>query len=171
MPVRGAWRTGAGRGPARPAPGARRRLDLFWIRALCRMCPPLNIRAAAEAGVVAMVAHTGSPHPFFYSRQRRHRDRRDTAGGLPPVAATASAIWWRPGMAPTRVPSRSSTRAAGTPCRAPPPGRGRAGPAHADAGRAPGTELRALPRLSRASAARSFWPRLALCWRAPLPYV
>ena len=158
LPVDAGSRSVARRtGASAVRPPGRRRLDLFWIRALCRMCPPLNIRAAAEAGVVAMVAHTGSPHHFFYSRQRRHRDRRDTAGGLPPVAATASAIWWRPGMAPTRVPSRSSTRAAGTLCRAPPPGRGRAGPAHADAARAQSSQP--CPRLSRATATRSFSPR------------
>ena len=133
-----------GRGAVRPD---RRRLDLFWIRALCRMCPPLNIRAAAEAGVVAMVAHTGSPHPFFYSRQRRHRDRRDTAGGrgLPPRRRRSGGV---PGAADPR-------RAAGTPRAW--PRRGRAGPAHADAARAQSSQP--CPRLSRATATRSFSPR------------
>lgn len=44
-------------GPARPGrsptPAVALRLDLLWIRALCRMCSPLNIRAAqrrAQAG-------------------------------------------------------------------------------------------------------------------------
>ena len=139
-----AWRTGA----SAVRPPGRRRLDLFWIRALCRMCPPLNIRAAAEAAGVAWPWWRSPPAlSFFYSRQRRHRDRRDTAGGrgLPPRRRRSGGV---PGAADPR-------RAAGTPCAW--PRRGRAGPAHADAARAQSSQP--CPRLSRATATRSFSPR------------
>ena len=149
-----AWRTGA----SAVRPPGRRRLDLFWIRALCRMCPPLNIRAAAEAGVVAMVAHTGSPHPFFYSRQRRHRDRRATR------LVAAGCRHGAGGLVAFPVPP---IRAAPRGPRAP----GRAVAAQAQHMRTPpGRRARSPARACRAPRPRAaFRPvRLALCCRAAL---
>jgi hypothetical protein len=153
-------------GPARPA--GRRRLDLFWIRALCRMCPPLNIRAAAEA---CMASNGGAPRqPSFFTQGKGvtaiGAARQAGYRPLPPRRRRPGGVLARhPGAVEADWPS---TRAAGTPC--PPPGRGCAGPAYADAGRAPGAELRALPRLPRATATQLLapCPNLALCWRAPL---
>lgn len=161
MPVHGGWRAVAVRSD-RPVPlparRLRRRLDLFWIRALWRMCPPLNIRAAADAWPWCRTP----PALFLLTATAKASPRSARQGRfyLPPVAATASHVTGG---------CRRARRAVGTPVRALLPWPR----AWAWAGSRAST-CRRRPRARRAqctaTATQLFGVchRLALCWRSGL---